>query len=111
MRAHALEYLDNILSGDPRRLVFAVIDDLPVRERLRHAKRLFDLTPTDVSSTLLRLASLRPNGDADAAWLSAAALQYIYDRRLVQLYPAIHQAVGDREPLVQETAGYLMTQI
>jgi AAA family ATP:ADP antiporter len=112
LEAHALEYLDNLLAGDVRRLVFAVIDDLPVRERLRHAKKLFDLEPTDAATTLRRLAALPSNGDADAAWLSAAALQYIHDRRLTHLYAAIRDAAsGEREPLVQETAASLLEQI
>ncbi len=112
LQAHALEYLDNLLVGEVRRLVFAVIDDLPVRDRLRHAKKLFDLQPADADSTLNKLASLPANGDADAAWLSAAALQYIHDRRLVRLYPAIRDAAaGERDPLVIETAASLLEQI
>ncbi|MEE8525204.1 MAG: Npt1/Npt2 family nucleotide transporter [Thermoanaerobaculia bacterium] len=112
LQAHALEYLDNLLVGEVRRLVFAVIDDLPVRDRMRHAKKLFELEPTDAATTLRRLATLPSNGDVDAAWLSAAALQYIHDRRLAHLYPAIRAAAaGEREPLVRETAASLMEQI
>ncbi len=112
LKAHALEYLDNLLTGEVRRLVFVVIDDLPSGERLRTARRLFDLSPTDAATTLERLAALRPNGDADAAWFTAAALQYIHDHRLVGLYPAIRRAAErDRAPLVQETAGFLMSRI
>lgn len=112
LRAHALEYLDNLLAGEVRRLVFAVIDDLPAEERLRHARRLFGLAPADAATTLGRLAAQRPNGDADAAWLTAAALQYIHDHRLEDLYPAIRRAAeGDGEPLVQETAGFLLSRI
>ncbi len=111
-RAQALEYLDNLLAGDVRRAVFAVIDDLPLRERLRLAKRIFDLEPASASDTLRRLASVRPAGDADAAWVTAAALHYIYDLEMVHLYPAIHRAAErDQEPLVQETTALLMSRI
>ena len=111
-RAHALEYLDNLLDGDVRRSVFAVIDDLPIRERQRLAKRLFSLSPESVSETLRRLASSRPAGDADAAWVTAAALHYIHDRRLRQLFPTIRRvAENDGEPLVQETTAFLLSRI
>ena len=47
--------------------------DLPIRERLRLAKKVFDVSPASPSETLRRLASVRPPGDADAAWVTAAA--------------------------------------
>ncbi len=111
-RAQALEYLDNLLAGDVRRAVFAVIDDLPLPERLRLAKRIFDLSPASVSATLRRLTSTRPPGDADAAWVTAAALHYIHDLEMDHLYPAISRAAEhDPEPLVQETTALLLSRI
>ncbi|MEM7353518.1 MAG: Npt1/Npt2 family nucleotide transporter [Acidobacteriota bacterium] len=111
-RAHALEYLDNLLEGEVRQAVFAVIDDLPVRERRRLAKKLFDLAPESRAKTLGRLASERPRGDADAAWVTAAALHYIHDFQISSLYPAIRQAAdNDAEPLVQETTELLLSRM
>ncbi len=111
-RAQALEYLDNLLNGEVRRAVFAVIDDLPRRERMRLAKRIFDLSPTGISATVRRLAAVRPAGDADAAWVTAAALHYIHDLGMVSLYPSIRRAAErDSEPLVQEATTFLLSQI
>ena len=111
-RAHALEYMDNILEGEVRRAVFAVIDDLPIRERLRMAKKIFDLEPATVSATVRRLASVRPPGDVDAAWLTAAALHYIHDLGMSDLYPEIRRAAErDLEPLVQETTTLLLSRM
>lgn len=111
-RAHALEYLDNLLLGEVREAVFAMIDDLPVRERLRLARKLFDLTPSSPSDTLRRLATFRTPGDADAAWVTAAALHYIHDLELAHLYPVIRRAAErDPEPLVQETTSLLLPRI
>lgn len=112
VRAHALEYLDNLLDGEIRQKVFAVIDDLPLRERLRRARRFFALDREQQAPTLRRLAANRPEGDLDAAWLNAAALHYIYEHRLVHLYPAIRKARDeDLEPLVQETCQLLIGRI
>lgn len=108
-RAHALEYLDNVLEGEIRRWVFAVIDDLPPPERLRLSKKLFDLAPGSPRSTLERLVLERPAGDADAAWLTAAALHFIREREMRALFPLIRQAAErDRDPLVQETTECLL---
>jgi hypothetical protein len=112
LRAHALEYLDNLLTGDLRRVVFAVIDDLPPRERLRLAKKLFELEPTGADATLRRLATRRPRGDVDAAWLRAAALHYIHEHRLSHLYPTLRRAAEeDPDPLVRETTELLLSRL
>ena len=111
-RAHALEFLDNLLTGETRRLVFAVIDDLPSAERMREARRLFGLEPAAASSTLRRLAGPPAVGDEDGAWLTAAALHFIHDRRLKNLYPVIRTAAKkDQTALVQETTGLLLSRM
>ena len=112
LRAHALEYLDNILESPLRRKIFAVIDELTVSDRLRLAKRLFDLSPTSPESVLEKLARRRPDGDADGAWLTAAALHFIYDHELVGLYPLIREASKDDvDPLVTETTELLLARM
>lgn len=112
-RAHAVEYLDNLLAGEVKRLVFAVIDDVPIGERLRQARRLFELATSDAATALRRLASSPPPiGDVDGAWVSAAALHYIYDRKLAHLYPVIRRAAeSHRGPLVEETTELLLSRI
>ncbi len=109
LRAHALEYLENLLDGEVRRLVFTVIDDLPPAERIRRAERLFHLATADADDALRRLASRRTPGDADAAWLTAAALHFIRDFDLPHLEGIIRDAARhDPEPLVQETTELLL---
>lgn len=112
-RAHALEYLDNLLGGEMKRLVFAVIDDAPVAERIRQASRFYQLSPTEPDQALERLAtSPPPIGDVDGAWVTAAALHYIVDRRLAHLYPVIRSTAGaERDALVQETTELLLSRI
>ncbi|MCG8456222.1 MAG: HEAT repeat domain-containing protein [Holophagales bacterium] len=112
LRAHALEYLDNVLQGEVRQQVFAVIDELPRADRLREARRLFGLVPETAETVLRRLALERPPGDYDAPWLTAAALRLIYDARIEALYPLLRRsAERDPEPLVQETAAHLIAQL
>ena len=117
LRAHALEYLDNLLGGEVRAMVFAMIDDLPDGERLRRASKLFGLTPVEAQTTLRRLALQHPNGDADATWLTAAALHYIVERQIDPLYPVL-QEIAERDaesphasPLVRETTELLLARL
>lgn len=117
LRAHALEYLDNMLEGEVRSMVFAMIDDLPNDERQRRARKLFELAPSSALVTLRRLATAQPNGDADAVWLVAAALHYIVEREIYGLYPLVRQlakwhAPEDRGlPLIRETTEMLLARM
>lgn len=112
IRAHALEYLDNALSGEVRRLVFAMVDEVPVVERLRQARRLFDIDPGGRDATLRRLVRHRPIGDAEAVWLTAAALHYVEERGIASLRPLVVEAIrSDHAELVQETARYLLPEL
>lgn len=111
-RATALEFLDNVVAGEVKRLVFAVIDEVPMSDRLREAKRMFELAPADAAATLRRLTASPPVGDADGAWVTAAALHYVHDHQLSKLYPMIYRAAEKgREPLVQETTELLLSRI
>lgn len=113
-RAHALEYLDNVLRGSTRHEVFVAIDDLPRTERAREIRRLWGATVEPAERVLARLASERRPGDFDAPWLTAAALQMVYEAvrtgtRRESLQPLLRRAAErDPSPLVQETAAYYL---
>ena len=111
VRAHAVEYLDNLMAGEVRQWVLALIDDVPRAERIKLAQRLFALEAESPRDTLRRLATQRVAGDSDAAWLTAAALHFIQDHSVDELNPLIRRAAErDRDALVQETAGVLLRQ-
>lgn len=112
LRAHSLEYLDNLLSGELRQQVFAVIDDLPTSERQRLAAKLFDVQPRSATAVLEALIQQRADDDADAVWLSAAALHYIYEQKVESLYWVVRRAAtSDPSPLVQETTAFLLPRL
>ncbi|MEM8932498.1 MAG: hypothetical protein AAGE94_15050, partial [Acidobacteriota bacterium] len=112
LRAHALEFLDNVLQGDLRQQVFVALDDLPRAERLRQAKRLYDLEPESTEAVLERLATERLPGDADSPWITAAALWLIVEAGLDSLYPMLRRvAERDDDPLVQETTAVLVARL
>ena len=106
----ALEYLDNVLEGEVRRSVFAVLDDQPLERRLQKLRT--------AGHTKSRLATLRAlihetaGEAAGAPWLATAALQYVALGKVSELEPEIEQvaAVG-RHPLLVETAEWVLLQV
>jgi hypothetical protein len=62
--------------------------------------------------TLRRLMSDSPDGDADAAWVSAAAVHAVYAAAVQALYPYV-QNLGDQagDPLVRETAQWVTSRL
>ncbi|MEP6918074.1 MAG: HEAT repeat domain-containing protein, partial [Acidobacteriota bacterium] len=54
-RASASEYLDNILTGQLRKRIMPVLEDLPVEEKVRRGNVMLKTRPRDVEETLLQL--------------------------------------------------------
>ena len=54
-RASASEYLDNILTGQLRKRIMPVLEDLPVDEKVRRGNVLLRTRPRDLEETLLQL--------------------------------------------------------
>jgi AAA family ATP:ADP antiporter len=111
-RAHALEYLDNTLSGDLRRHVFAVIDDSQPEERLRRASRLFSVPMVAGVEAVRRLVEGGLQGDADARALATAGLYTLYTESMMDLYPLVgRMGQESSDPVICETAGWVGRQL
>jgi hypothetical protein len=108
LRAHALEYLDNTLGGDLRRNVFAVIDDVPLADKLRVAQRSFGIYSLSASEATARFLNLGGTGEADGPSLTVAALYSIYTDRMTELYPQVRRLLAEtKNALVLETAEWV----
>jgi AAA family ATP:ADP antiporter len=104
LRVHALEYLDNKLSGEVRRNVFAVIDDRPLEQKLSRVPRLGRI------ETIERL--LPADADADGVALAMAGLHTVYAESLAPLYPRVSALVLQaRHPLIRETAEWVARRL
>jgi hypothetical protein len=108
LRARALEYLDNTLSGSVRRDVFAVIDDALPEDKLRRAKLFFGIRVESPEDTLGRLIRIDPWDDPSAIGIILAALHSVWKEEIVALYPAARSLAEESEdPMVQETAAWV----
>ncbi len=112
LRTHALEYLDNALSGDVRRTVFLAIDDLTPTERFGRAEAQLGITSDSQPATLRRIFSERVEGDPDYPWLAAAAVHATYALQVQSLHAEVKRmADADPDPLVCETAAWVVDRL
>jgi hypothetical protein len=111
LRARALEYLDNTLTGALRRVVLEVIDDAPIEDKLRRAAQLFDLRLESVDETVTRLLATEPNGDPQGVVPVVGAILAVVTGGLFALRPVVEElAERSEEPLIRETAGWALAR-
>ena len=90
-RASASEYLDNILSGELRKLTMAVLEEMPIDERVRRANVIQRTRARDVEETLLQLIN-----DDDQV-VAAAAIDVVRQQRLWALAPDVEHVLAHRD--------------
>jgi len=109
LRARALEYLDNTLSGSLRRMILEVIDDAPIDDKLRRAAQLLDIRLDSVEETVGRLLATEPNQDPQGVAPVVGSILAAVTGGLSALRPAVeHLAETSEDPLVRETAGWAL---
>jgi hypothetical protein len=112
LRANALEYLDNTLSGTIRRDVFVVIDDAPAEEKLHKADQLFGIAVEPPEDTLGRLLQADPEGDPASVHLAFAAIHSVQVEKIERYYPVLRSiALTDEDALLRETAQWVLCRL
>lgn len=112
LRANALEYLDNTLSGSLRRDLFAVIDDAPPEERLHRAAQQYRIEVEPAEEVLGRLLHADPGGDPASVHLAFAAMHSVYTGRVERYYPLLRSiADTDEDRVLRETAEWVVCQL
>jgi AAA family ATP:ADP antiporter len=91
-RASASEYLDNILTGQLRKRIIPVLEDLPLEEKVRRANVLLKTRTRDVEETLLHLIN-----DDDQV-VAAVAIDVVRQHRLWNLAGDIEHVLAHRDP-------------
>ena len=104
-KAQAIEFLDNLLSGDLKRRVFPLFDDAPGVERFQRFLSLLGLKSFDGESALHELLK------QDDIWLRAAALWEVGLRRLQPFREEIQKYLKSEDPLLKETAELVMSRM
>ena len=90
-RASASEYLDNILTGQLRKRIMPVLEDLPTDERVRRGNVLLKTRPRDMEDTLLHLIN-----DDDQV-VAAVAIDVVRQQRMWSLGDDIEHVLAHRD--------------
>jgi AAA family ATP:ADP antiporter len=112
LRANALEYLDNTLSGSLRRDLFAVIDDAPPEDRLHRAAQQYGIQVEPAEVTLGRLLQADPGADPASVHLAFAAMHSVYADKVDEYYPVLKSiAQTSEDAVLRETAEWVLRQL
>jgi ATP:ADP antiporter, AAA family len=104
-QAQAIEFLDNLLTGDVKRYVFPLFDDAPDAELFQKFLALLGLRSFDVETAFQDLLK------QDDVWLKAATLWEIGLRGLRDFRGEIQQYLGSTNPVLKETAALVLSRI
>jgi len=104
----ALEYLDNVLTGEVRRNVFAVIGDRPLDDKLREGERVYGARRLTRDQALELFVERASSDGGEGVDLGLAALYFIYTERVAAAYPNVRGALDASHPIVAETAAWIL---
>ena len=104
-RAHAVEFLDNLLIGSMKKYAFILYSDDRPDQRLRTALDLVGLGSIDAMAALSALL------DQDDVWLKAATIWEIGKTRLSGFRERVAKFANSEDPLLRETATVVMARI
>jgi ATP/ADP translocase/HEAT repeat protein/CRP-like cAMP-binding protein len=91
-KSGALELLDNLLTGDVRRKVMLLVDDMPEDERVRKGNVIYRTRPRDIEDTLAQL--IHDENQVTAA----AAIHLVEERGLWSLAADLEHVLAQRDP-------------
>jgi ATP/ADP translocase/HEAT repeat protein len=103
-QAQAIEFLDNLFTGDVKRHVFPLFDDAPATERFEKFLALLELRSFDRETALEELLK------QDDVWLKAATLWEIGLRGLRDFRGELQQYLNSKEPVLKETAELVLSR-
>jgi CRP-like cAMP-binding protein len=91
-RASASEYLDNILTGQLRKQIIPVLEDLPIAEKVRRGNVLLKTRPRDLEETLLQLIN-----DDDQV-VASCAIDVVRQQAMWSLGDDVEHVLAHRDP-------------
>ena len=109
LRVFALEVLDNLLTAEVKQIVFPLLDDLTVAERLEALSIRFPQTPMTPE---LRLHNILTNYyDRSVCWTRAVLLHKIGEQKLQEFEYLVRSSLNDQEALVRETGLWALARL
>ncbi len=91
VRSRGIEYLDNLLTGDVRKRVMILVEDMPQEERIRKGNSLYRTRVRDVEDTVAQLLH-----DEDES-IAAAAVLMVEARAMWSLADDLEHILANRD--------------
>ena len=107
MRANGLEVIDNLVGRNLKAAILPLFDDIPDRTRLARLKDRFSNTSRD--ETFGQRACM--TNQALLPWTRACAVYLAGTRADLELLNDVHEATGDPDWLVRETAAWTLLSL
>jgi len=104
-QADAIEFLDNLLTGEIKQYVFPLFSDAPQAQRFRASLGFFGMGTTDAESALRALL------EQDDMWLRAATVWEIGIRGLTGFRDKIAELLNSEQVVLREAAGKVIHRI
>ena len=91
VRSRAIEYLDNLLTGEVRKRVLLLVEDMPADERIRKGNVLYRTRTRDVDDTVAQLLH-----DEDQS-IASAAILLVEERGMWALADDLEHVLAHRD--------------
>jgi ATP/ADP translocase/HEAT repeat protein len=104
-RAHAIELLDNLLTGDIKQHVFPLFSDTPQAQRFRASLEFLGMGNIDTESAFRALL------EQSDIWLRAATVWEIGIRGLKEFRDKIAELVNSEQVVLREAAGKVINRL
>jgi HEAT repeat protein len=109
LRVFALEVLDNLLTAEVKQIVFPLLDDLTVSERLQALSVRFPQTSMRPEPRLYHI--LQNFYKHSLYWTRSMLMHKVGELKLSEFEPLVRESLNDPEPLVRETAIWALAQL
>ena len=109
LRVFALEVLDNLLTAEVKQIVFPLLDDLTVSERLQALSVRFPQTSMRPEPRLNHI--LQNFYKHSLYWTRSMLMHKVGELKLSEFEPLVRESLNDPEPLVRETAIWALAQL
>jgi AAA family ATP:ADP antiporter len=106
-RARALEYLDNLLTGDFRKRLLPILEEMPLDEKVRRGNVMLKTRIRNVEETLARLIY------DDDPMVAALAIDMVREKKIWSLADDLEQALAFLDPkdyVVFEAASHALAE-
>lgn len=100
VRAHAIEFVDNLLEGKVKSFVFPLIDDIALENVAEEGEKLLQIKIQNVKQGYAALFGL------DDPWLSACAIHTLSEAKLVDA-AIMEKFMGSSHAMVRESAEWV----